>query len=308
MVDKLFQMYMELLTHKKLTAAFLAQKLEVSTRTIYRYVDALSLSNVPIRADKGTNGGIMLCEESKLYANTLTKQEFNTVITALDNLENTGGKLDTVDRIKQKIASLEKLSKNDSFSLANRNIVVENSYHANSKKIESKIRALDKAIDKTFIVKIKYHDRSGIVTERDIEPYSFVVKDGEWYIYAWCLLRNEQRLFKLTRITHIMTDERTFVKRNVSKDWKLFYDTSADTVDIVIKVNEESRYDVEEWLGIEAFSQNRNKDIATGSVKADKTLYSKLLSFGNGIEVISPDSVRNTLKETVIMLNVKYNN
>lgn len=263
MVDKLFQMYMELLTHKKLTAAFLAQKLEVSTRTIYRYVDALSLSNVPIRADKGTNGGIMLCEESKLYANTLTKQEFNTVITALDNLENTGGKLDTVDRIKQKITSLEKLSKNDSFSLANRNIVVENSYHANSKKIESKIRALDKAIDKTLILKIKYHDRSGIVTERDIEPYSFVVKDGEWYIYAWCLLRNEQRLFKLTRITHIMTDERTFVKRNVSKDWKLFYDTSADTVDIVIKVNEESRYDVEEWLGIEAFSQNRNKDIAT---------------------------------------------
>ncbi len=308
MVDKLFQMYMELLTHKKLTAAFLAQKLEVSTRTIYRYVDALSLSNVPIRADKGTNGGIMLCEESKLYANTLTKQEFNTVITALDNLENTGGKLDTVDRIKQKITSLEKLSKNDSFSLANRNIVVENSYHANSKKIESKIRALDKAIDKTLILKIKYHDRSGIVTERDIEPYSFVVKDGEWYIYAWCLLRNEQRLFKLTRITHIMTDERTFVKRNVSKDWKLFYDTSADTVDIVIKVNEESRYDVEEWLGIEAFSQNRNKDIATGSVKADKTLYSKLLSFGNGIEVISPDSVRNTLKETVIMLNEKYNN
>lgn len=308
MVDKLFQMYMELLTHKKLTAAFLAQKLEVSTRTIYRYVDALSLSNVPIRADKGTNGGIMLCEESKLYANTLTKQEFNTVLTALDNLENTGGKLDTVDRIKQKIASLEKLSKNDSFSLANRNIVVENSYHANSKKIESKIRALDKAIDKTLILKIKYHDRSGIVTERDIEPYSFVVKDGEWYIYAWCLLRNEQRLFKLTRITHIMTDERTFVKRNVSKDWKLFYDTSADTVDIVIKVNEESRYDVEEWLGIEAFSQNRNKDIATGSVKADKTLYSKLLSFGNGIEVISPDSVRNTLKETVIMLNEKYNN
>ena len=308
MVDKLFQMYMELLTHKKLTAAFLAQKLEVSTRTIYRYVDALSLSNVPIRADKGTNGGIMLCEESKLYANTLTKQEFNTVITALDNLENTGGKLDTVDRIKQKIASLEKLSKNDSFSLANRNIVVENSYHANSKKIESKIRALDKAINKTLILKIKYHDRSGIVTERDIEPYSFVVKDGEWYIYAWCLLRNEQRLFKLTRITHIMTDERTFVKRNVSKDWKLFYDTSADTVDIVIKVNEESRYDVEEWLGIEAFSQNRNKDIATGSVKADKTLYSKLLSFGNGIEVISPDSVRNTLKETVIMLNEKYNN
>ena len=308
MVDKLFQMYMELLTHKKLTAAFLAQKLEVSTRTIYRYVDALSLSNVPIRADKGTNGGIMLCEESKLYANTLTKQEFNTVITALDNLENTGGKLDTVDRIKQKIASLEKLSKYDSFSLANRNIVVENSYHANSKKIESKIRALDKAIDKTLILKIKYHDRSGIVTERDIEPYSFVVKDGEWYIYAWCLLRNEQRLFKLTRITHIMTDERTFVKRNVSKDWKLFYDTSADTVDIVIKVNEESRYDVEEWLGIEAFSQNRNKDIATGSVKADKTLYSKLLSFGNGIEVISPDSVRNTLKETVIMLNEKYNN
>ena len=308
MVDKLFQMYMELLTHKKLTAAFLAQKLEVSTRTIYRYVDALSLSNVPIRADKGTNGGIMLCEESKLYANTLTKQEFNTVITALDNLENTGGKLDTVDRIKQKIASLEKLSKNDSFSLANRNIVVENSYHANSKKIESKIRAPDKAIDKTLILKIKYHDRSGIVTERDIEPYSFVVKDGEWYIYAWCLLRNEQRLFKLTRITHIMTDERTFVKRNVSKDWKLFYDNSADTVDIVIKVNEESRYDVEEWLGIEAFSQNRNKDIATGSVKADKTLYSKLLSFGNGIEVISPDSVRNTLKETVIMLNEKYNN
>lgn len=308
MVDKLFQMYMELLTHKKLTAAFLAKKLEVSTRTIYRYVDALSLSNVPIRADKGTNGGIMLCEESKLYANTLTKQEFNTVLTALDNLENTGGKLDTVGRIKQKIASLEKLSKNDSFSLANRNIVVENSYHANSKKIESKIRALDKAIDKIFIVKIKYHDRSGIVTERDIEPYSFVVKDGEWYIYAWCLLRNEQRLFKLTRITHIMTDERTFVKRNVSKDWKLFYDTSADTVDIVIKVNEESRYDVEEWLGIEAFSQNCNKDIATGSVKADKTLYSKLLSFGNGIEVISPDSVRNTLKETVIMLNEKYNN
>lgn len=307
MVDKLFQMYMELLTHKKLTAGYLAKKLEISTRTVYRYIDALSLSNIPIRADKGTNGGIMLCEESKLYANTLTKQEFNTLLTALDNLENTGGKLDTVDRIKQKITSLEKLSESDSFSLTNRHIVVENSYHANSKKIESKIRSLDRAIDKSLVVRIKYHDRNGSVTEREIEPYSFVVKDGEWYIYAWCLLRGEQRLFKLTRITHIVTSEKIFEKRNVSKDWKLFYDIYADTVDIVIKVNKNCRYDIEEWLGIEAFSQNRNKDIATASVKADKALYSKLLSFGNGIEVLSPEFIRDKLKETVVMLNEKYN-
>lgn len=307
MVDKLFRMYLELLNHKKLRANYLAEKLEISVRTVYRYVDALSLSGIPVYTEQGKNGGISLCEDSRLYSQTLSDEEINTILSALDNI-NLPHTLSIIDDIKNKLCSLKGYSENSIFTLDNKRIVIDNTYLANNKRIETIIRALDKAMNNLLSVNINYHDRNGAISERNIEPHSFVVKDGTWYIYAWCNLRNTMRLFKLSRITNIVITDKKYVQRKVNKDWQLDYTHDANPIEITLRVKNEAKYRVEEWLGIDAFSSKKTPDIAVAMVNNAEELYSKLLSFGDKVEVLSPESIVNKLMITTQNMLKSYEN
>ena len=304
MVNEIFRMYLMLLNNKKLTAKTLSDTLGVSTRTIYRYVDELSYAHIPVYAEKGQHGGIYLCEESKLYATSLTKEEQNVLLSAIDMLEGNGN-IEIAETLKCKILALNHTD-SDVFSLSNKRIVIDNSYIAKNTKTRAKVTAIDRALSKRNVLEINYHDRHGNVSTRQIEPISFVIQEGTWYIYAWCRMRQSTRLFKLSRISHIKNTEEIFTRRNVDKNWTLSFSDNSEYINLYLEVDESARYDVEEWLGIDSISTKNGKNIAIATIKDNESLYARLLSFAGKVKVLEPTSVVTKLKDMIAELSNIY--
>ncbi|MEG1536049.1 MAG: YafY family protein [Clostridia bacterium] len=304
-LSNLFSMLLDLINYPQITAHELASKLEVSERSIYRYVDTLSFAQIPIICTKGRNGGIKIGDEFKLYAQFLTAEERELLITTLETMPL--GK--TSENIKNKLLSLEKNNKSRDMYRSELFAVDKTSF-GNNDIIRSKMQALQDSRASKKVIKITYHDRSGKVTEREIEPYVIVYGDGIWYIFAWCLTRNEMRLFKISRITHIQQTEKSFEKRQYNTSWDLTNPNTFSEINIVLKVFEAARYDIEEWLGIESVKKSADGAfwIAQGVVSDSDMTINKLFSYRENIEVLSPISIREKLRKSLVKTLDIYQN
>lgn len=297
MIDVCFGILMELLNKQKVTAQYLSEKFEISQRTVYRYIDKLSFNHIPVFTSRGRNGGIQIADNYRLRANYLTKDEQSDIITALNILEKTKPNVNS-ENIKNKLLAMHDSDKAETLILDSHKFIIEGGLMGDALLYRSKIEPLLEAIDNTKIVSIVYHSRDGEISTRDIEPHAFVLKDLVWYVYGYCLLRKSFRMFKISRIEKLKMLDTTFKKR--SKDeytpWKLDFNNSFTTVNLLLGVNNAVRYDVEEWLGIECVSKSANADwpyTASAKVQYDGNLIPRLLSFGNNIKILSPIAIRD---------------
>lgn len=96
---------MDLLKSRKITARYLSDKYEISLRSVYRYVDVLSSSGVPVFSERGRRGGITIADNYRLPATLLTKTEQSDILSAL-SLYKGADPLCDVDVIRDKLLSV----------------------------------------------------------------------------------------------------------------------------------------------------------------------------------------------------------
>ena len=143
---------------------------------------------------------------------------------------------------------------------------------------------------------IRYHDRTGETSERFIEPHALLFKQGLWYIYAYCRLREAFRFFKLGRIEQAKATDEIFARREMPKaDFSAWYGAGKSVL-ARFEIKKSALSDFEEWVGIENIRESSGNYFAEVALPDDGGLISKLLSFGTGIKVLSPPE----LKEKVI--------
>ena len=82
----LLEMVFDLLAKRKVTAVYFAEKFDISVRTVYRYVDDLTLAGVPIQVVRGRDGGICISDSYKLPKGFMTKEEYESAIDALETM------------------------------------------------------------------------------------------------------------------------------------------------------------------------------------------------------------------------------
>lgn len=307
MIDNLFTMLIELLNNDVVTAEELATKLEVSPRTVYRYVDTLSCAHIPVYCQKGRGGGIMIGDDFKLSANYFNKEELQLIVAALDAIQP---KSDKVTNVIKKLSAVKNVRSAQQGGFFNEDFVVDNANTLLSNpKLAAKFDALAVAKKEKRTVRISYHNRSGEISERDIQPYAFVLSNNNWYVYANCLRDKALRLFKISRITHIILLDVKYQIPAYEKEWNLFDPTQKEKVRITLKVSEPARYDVEEWLGIE--NVNRSQDggyyIAQGEVYDNEATLRKLAGFGADAEIVLPLSLRSKVAALFDKANAVYN-
>ena len=286
----------ELLSKKCVKAGYLADKFEVSVRSIHRYISCLEMAGVPIYTIRGNQGGFAIVDTYRLSATFMTMKEFDQVIKTLSAIT------DSVPNktLNSAINKLKSVTKNEysGFNLKSGNLIIDAGPWGDAVGYKSKLVIIQKSIDECKKISITYHDRNGTITERIIEPHVIIFKQGLWYVYAFCHLRNDFRFFKTGRIESANILPQSFTRRSYNEeDVPLnFWHQTVEAKDVVLEVEQNCLSDVEEWLGIENFEHKNGKHLAYVKLPYDNGLVTKIISFGSGIKVVQPEDLKEKVK------------
>lgn len=289
----IFSILLNLLTNKRLTREMLAEKYEVSTRTISRYIDVLIESGVPILSVPGVGGGYTLPDDYKLERGFLTEAEIKRIGEALDKTaKDYDDKMSSI--IMEKLNALDEKKENVRIS-PSEYLVIDDGPWSSHNLYRNKLDVMKKAIRDGKTVQIKYTDRHEAFSSRLVDPYYLVLKEYVWYVYAFCHSRQDFRLFKLSRINHIFTTNEKFERRsdsNVIEKLNERFDAS-ETVNLLIEFSCTVLPQIEEWLGADSVFEYGLDYRASATVAGGNELLAKILSFGSSVKVLSPQSLKD---------------
>ena len=205
--DRMFGILCILLERENVTVRELAGYFEVSTRTIHRDLLDLSASGFPVVTRQGVGGGVSLLPNFRYNKSALSEDDMKVILAGIEGLAT----IDDSARMKTLLAKL-RFSDGNRLLLENDIILDFTSWNQNSSFL-SRIGMLRKAIAGHFIVEMGYCSPSGTVTRR-VEPYKLIFKQETWYLLAFCLLRQEFRMFRLSRITDLEVSDSVFDERS----------------------------------------------------------------------------------------------
>ncbi len=286
----------DLLAKRKVTARELAQRYDVSTRSIYRYVDEMTVCGVPIDVSMGAQGGIYISDTYKLPKGFMTEEEYRkTIEAALAMYEQMQDDVlfSAIEKLKMQV-KLER--KNLTLS---GNILVDSGAWGDTVKFSEKLSLIERAIEEKERLEIDYVSREGEHTRRKILPHLLVYKQNIWYAYAFCESRNAFRLFKLGRMRTVVKTGTFFSPIPFRReDIPLkFWHTEESEVRATFFISPAALPFAEEWLGIENITEKENGYVAKVTLPDDESLVGKILSVGAGFKVLSPQTLAERVKE-----------
>ena len=303
----LIELLFLLLSRQTVTAKYIAERYEISERTAYRYIDELSLC-VPIYNIRGRNGGFAIADTFKLPATFFTKEESTFLLNVLTGVNNDISS-DLLTKIIEKFKAISK-QKDGDFSLDFGNLIIDGGPWGSTESFKQSIIFLEKCIEERKAVSIVYVNKDGLESTRVIEPHILILKQGLWYVYAYCRLRGEFRLFKIGRIERAKDTGETFTRR-ITPNVKDILDTWYDKLKaelIELEISKTIKADVEEWLGIDnVYTLKDGKILASCELPLDNVLASKILSFGKNVTVLKPNSLKKAVKEIANDVAKLYN-
>lgn len=298
----------DLLAKRTVKATYLAEKYQVSVRSIYRYIMELELAGVPLYTVRGYSGGISIVDSYRFSTSFFTKSEFEAIINTLSAIESSVPNKNLSSAIN-KMKSTIKYNYSTGFDLKAGNLIIDAGPWGNTDAYKTKLAILQNAIENDKKLSIKYHDRNGEITSRVIHPYLIMFKQGLWYTYAFCELRNDFRIFRTGRIEHVNILNEKFERKEINQEQLPidFWNNSQVSSDVEMIIDKSVVSDVEEWLGIENVTFVNNQYHANVSLPIDDGLISKIMSYGSGIKVVSPKELKQKLKNKAIELQQLYN-
>ena len=303
----LIAMLFDLLAKRKVTAVYLAEKYELSVRTVYRYIDHMSLK-IPIYIRWGRNGGICIPDNFKLPVGFMTKEEYESAISALETMYAQLPEQRFLDA-KEKLSAQWK-TENRELALSGTlgTILIDSGTWGDTKKFSEKLRLMEECIQERTLVEVIYQDRNGARTERVIEPHMLVFKQGVWYVYAYCRVKKEFRLFRLGRMISTFVLNTQFLRREFKKeDIPLnFWTDESACVDAVLEISADAFADAQDWLGGENLTQKDGVWIAEVTLPDDESLPKKIVGLGAGVKVLSPTALQEKVKAYLSAVQKRY--
>lgn len=182
-----------LINTERITVQELAQRFEVSKRTIFRDIETLLYAGFPIQSFAGIGGGISIVEGYKIDTKILSLEDTEKLYIALNALKS----LNKDNTVNDLLAKLVPESEKTIFGKSNYMINLSSWFEDGF--IREKAEALSKAIETRQCIRIEYVSKQGR-SIRIIQPYKLVFKSSYWYVYGYCQQRNDFRLFRLNRI------------------------------------------------------------------------------------------------------------
>jgi len=287
-LDRLLGILNTLLQNERVTAPYLAEKFEVTRRTIGRDIDALCMAGIPIVTYQGAGGGISIAEGFKLDKSVLTTSELSGIIAALKGIGSVSNP-SNIERV------LDKLGANsDAVISLSEPIIIDLASHYKG-YLTHKIETIKQSILERRLIEFDYYYDKG-ESRRCIEPYLVVFQWTSWYVFGFCLERMDWRMFKLNRLWDLSSCKESFAVREIPPDKRDFNSHLSDDTNLIAIFDKSVKYQLIESYGLDSFHEiTSGLHFEIGFTNRSYVI-SWLLSFGDKVTVLEPKDIADEIR------------
>lgn len=298
-IDRLIGILSILLQKEKVTAPELAERFEVNRRTINRDIEDLCKAGIPIVTTQGQGGGISIMDGYKMDRALLTNKEMQDILAGLRSL-------DSVNGTSRYVQLMEKLSAGSSdFMEGNQSVLIDlSSWYENA--LAFKIEMIRNAIDNKLALEFTYYSSKG-ECGRQIEPYYLIFKWTSWYVWGWCRMREDFRLFKLNRMEGLGSGENHFEERECPlpdlSEVRMF----SGGIQVKALFDPACKWKLVEEYGPGCYVEQADGRLLFRSNFVNKDyLLTWFFAFRDEVEILEPEELRQEIKELIERMGQMY--
>ena len=299
--DRIVAILIQLQSKKVVRAQELAQRFEVSLRTIYRDIRTLEVSGVPVYGEAGT--GYSLVDGYRLPPVMFTRDEAGSFIAAeklmqqFTDAETGGHYASAMYKLKSVLKSAEK----DLVSNMESKVLIRNTNPLFDHKVPNALATIFRSMgEKSQIVLFYQAMQAEAASERTIEPVGVFHENNNWYVYGFCHLRNDYRQFRADRIHEIRSTDKMFTRQHGALETYLKPDIGTTTT-IRISVPKDLakylRYDRKGYGFVSEEETDDRIEMTFESRDTENGFARWFLSYADFAEIIEPESVRQRVLE-----------
>lgn len=316
--DRLLSMLMMLQIHGRMTAAELAERLEVSTRTIYRDLDALSTAGVPVYTERGPGGGVSLLEQYRTRLTGLKEEEVRALFTlTVSGLLADLGAEEAAERARLKLqAALPAPFREDAQRVQERLLLDPSGWFRPPEPVPY-LSLLQEAVWSSRRVRMRYRLRDGAWVRRLVDPYGLVAKAGVWYVVG--AMYGATRVYRVSRIGDAVLTESTFRRPEEFdlaafwRQWSARFEEQMGRYEVTVRVPPGA-----ERLVVDAFGEGVYHLLADAEPDEDGRVTiclpfpsahdaaRELLGLGTAVEVVDPPELRKKIVTKAAAVAVFY--
>lgn len=300
-LDRLMGILTVLLQQDQVSAPWLAEKFEVTRRTIGRDIDALCQAGIPIITRQGKGGGISIAEGFKLDKSVLTADELSGMIAALKGI----GSVSDESRMKQ---TLDKLGARQGAVVSLREPIIIDLASHHKTSLTEKIGLIKRAVQEQRLIEFDYYYEKGM-THRRLQPYFVIFQWMAWYVFGYCADREDWRLFKLARLWEVRLCAEVYELRDIPPGKRDFGAYLPDDKKLVALFDPSVKYQLIEAYGLHCFTENEDGKLRLeiGYTHRDSTI-TWLLGFGDKARVEEPADMAETIRNIAEKMAASYLN
>lgn len=305
--DRLVSIIMILLEKKRISAHILADMFEVSKRTIYRDIEAISMAGIPVSATPGTGGGIEIMGHYKIDKKVFSRDDLSALLMGLNSLPKTL-RTREVEHTLAKLESLIPSEQAKEIEIKTNQILIDLTPWFEEANINHNLEIIKTAIDENRLLSFTYIDGHSKKSERTVEAYQLVLKGRSWYVQTFCHTKKDFRLFRLSRMTALTLLEEKFIPREYQKPVLDFEEAARDLQTIIkLRIHKSILDRLLEFCSFDNIKADGEEHYFVEYPFIDRDYYyDMLLSFGDKCECLEPLSVREKLKQKIQSLMQVY--
>lgn len=310
-VSRLVSIIFILMDKKRISAQELANMFEVSVRTIYRDLEAISLAGIPVHSIAGVGGGFEIMENYKIDKKAFSEEDLTTLLMGISSIP-TVMRNNSFIQTYCKINSLIPEERKEAAHFHTEQMQIDFSHWMGNRDrdLEDYLETIKTALLKRRILSFEYINHSGEETKRQVEPYQLILKGSQWYFQGFCYKRENFRLFKLTRMTNLKIEKSEFTQKKYPKpllDTEGILDKLQTS--IKLRIHGSIRERLLDYCNCDNFLKDgKNHYIVTFPFIENNYYYGILLSFGEYCECLEPLHIRMELKRKIAELSKIYEN
>ncbi|MFQ1005370.1 helix-turn-helix transcriptional regulator [Gilliamella sp. CG22] len=298
-INRIITTIMVLLQREKITGKELAEKLNVSLRTIYRDNQVIEGAGIPIITYQGSAGGISILKNYKISKGLFTKEDVIVLLKGLNLLSSPVLKESENLRTLEKIKSFLSEQELDEVTNNLNQLIVDLSPWFSKQNIDNKISIIRLALKEQLLLSFDYISIRNKQATRLIEPYKLIFKEKEWYLQAFCLTKNDFRVFKLSKMSNLRETNTKFIRQTTPEAFSLFQTEMKKKIfKIKLLIDESLLERILDFCDEKDIKKlNEQQYLVNFDFIDDDHSYGILLSLGHQCICLEPEHIRHELVE-----------